>query len=153
MATTRILSTGLLANERPNVIDPYNNGQGTVLYNHNITEVDVVVDEMGGVLITDDPKTATGKMYRYDSLRVEYPTTADNIFSTLLSAKYPANTESKLVNEYQSAMLGLMPETAKSPMRTFCATVWLSAKWWIAIVKPSISLWTYERLYRRFCRG
>lgn len=119
MATTRILSTGLLANERPNVIDPYNNGQGTVLYNHNITEVDVVVDEMGGVSITDDPKTATGKMYRYDSLRVEYPTTADNIFSTLLSAKYPANTESKLENEYQSAMLGLMPETAKKPYEDF----------------------------------
>lgn len=116
---TKILSIGLLAKERPQVIDPYNNGQGTVLYNHNITEVDVVADEMGGVTIATDPKTATGKMFRYDSLRVEYPTTADNIFSTLLSAKYPANTESKLVNEYQSALLGILPETHKKPYEDF----------------------------------
>jgi len=116
---TKILSIGLLSKERPQVIDPYNNGQGTVLYNHNITEVDVVADEMGGVAIATDPKTATGKMFRYDSLRVEYPTTADNIFSTLLSAKYPANTESKLVNEYQSSVLGLLPPEYKKPYEDF----------------------------------
>ncbi|MCX4278717.1 MULTISPECIES: hypothetical protein [Bacteroidales] len=114
-----ILSIGLLSQTRPQVIDPYNNGQGTVLYNHNIVEVDVVEDEMGGVTVTDDPKTATGKRYQYDSLRVEYPTTADNIFSTLLSAKYPANTESKLVNEYQSAVLGLLPDDYKKPYEAF----------------------------------
>jgi len=116
---TKILSIGLLSKERPQVIDPYNNGQGTVLYNHNITEVDVVTDDMGGVAISTDPKTATGKMFRYDSLRVEYPTTADNIFSTLLSAKYPANTESKLVNEYQSSVLGLLPPEYKKPYEDF----------------------------------
>lgn len=114
-----ILSIGLLTQTRPPVIDPYNNGQGTVLYNHNIVEVDVINDEMGGVTITDDPETATGKMYQYDSLRVEYPTTADHIFSTLLSAKYPANTESKLVNEYQSAVLGLLPADYKKPYEDF----------------------------------
>ena len=114
-----ILSTGLLSPTHPQIIDPYNNGQGTVLYNHNIGEVDVIKDEMGGVTIANDPKTATDKMYRYDSLRVEYPTTADNIFSTLLSAKYPANTESKLVNEYQSAVLGLLPAEYKKPYEDF----------------------------------
>ncbi len=114
-----ILSIGLLSPTRPQVIDPYNNGQGTVLYNHNIVEVDVVKDENGGVTITTDPDTATGKMYQYDSLRVEYPTTADNIFSTLLSAKYPANTESKLVNEYQSAELGILPAEYKKPYENF----------------------------------
>lgn len=114
-----ILSIGLLTQTRPPVIDPYNNGQGTVLYNHNIVEVDVIKDEMGGVTITDNPETATGKMYQYDSLRVEYPTTADHIFSTLLSAKYPANTESKLVNEYQSAVLGLLPADYKKPYEDF----------------------------------
>lgn len=116
---TSILSIGLLSKERPQVIDPYNNGQGTVLYNFNIVEVDVKEDEMGGISITSDPKTATGKMFQYDSLRVEYPTTADNIFSTLLSAKYPANTESKLVNEYQSAILGILPATYKKPYEDF----------------------------------
>lgn len=78
-----------------------------------------MVDEMGGVSIATEPNTATGKMFSYDSLRVEYPTTADNIFSTLLSAKYPANTESKLVNEYQSALLGILPATHKKPYEDF----------------------------------
>lgn len=116
---TSILSIGLLSKERPQVIDPYNNGQGTVLYNFNIVEIDVKEDEMGGISITSDPKTATGKMFQYDSLRVEYPTTADNIFSTLLSAKYPANTESKLVNEYQSAVLGILPASYKKSYEDF----------------------------------
>ena len=114
-----ILSIGLLSETRPQVIDPYNNGQGTVLYNHNIVEVDVVKDDMGAITIASDPETATGKMFQYDSLRVEYPTTADNIFKTLLSAKYPANTESKLVNEYQSAILGILPKEYKKPYEDF----------------------------------
>ncbi len=62
---------------------------------------------------------ATGKMFRYDSVRVEYPKTADNIFSTLLTAKYPSKTESKLMNEYQSAMLGLLDESYKKPYEDF----------------------------------
>ena len=69
--------------------------------------------------IVTDEKEATGTMVQYDSLRVEYPKTADNIFSTLLTAKYPAKTESKLVNEYQSAELGLLPEDAKIPYQEF----------------------------------
>ena len=70
-------------------------------------------------LITTDAERATGTMFQYDSVRVEYPKTADNIFSTLLTARYPAKTESKLVNEYQSAMLGLLAESAKSPYENF----------------------------------
>ena len=38
---TSILSKGLLSEQRPQVIDPYNNGQGTFLYNHNIKEVEL----------------------------------------------------------------------------------------------------------------
>lgn len=116
---TNNLSIGLLSNERPQVIDPLNNGQGTFHYNHNITEVLVVREEMGNVTITDNPEKATGKMFRYDSLRVEYPLTADNIFSTLLTAKYPPKTESKLVNEFQSAKLGIAPEEAAKPYEDF----------------------------------
>lgn len=116
---TSILSVGLLAEQRPQVIDPYNNGQGTFLYNHNIKEVEIVADEMGCVHIANDGETPTGTMWQYDSLRVEYPKTADNIFSTLITAKYPAKTESKLVNEYQSAALGLMDESAKKPYEDF----------------------------------
>lgn len=114
-----VLTTGLLAKTKPEVIDSLNNGQGTFLYNHNIKEVKVIADKEGSIEITTDVERATGTMFQYDSVRVEYPKTADNIFSTLLTAKYPAKTESKLVNEYQSAMLGLLAESAKAPMRTF----------------------------------
>lgn len=117
---TNILTIGLLSVERPQVIDPYNNGQGTFLYNFNIKEVEVENTEMGDNGNAETKGKATkSKMWQYDSLRVEYPKTADNIFSTLLTAKYPAKTESKLVNEYQSAMLGLMDESAKKPYEDF----------------------------------
>lgn len=116
---TNALTTGLLAKDKPAVIDDLHNGQGTFLYNHNITEVYVVEDEMGGVEIATDTEAATGKMWQYDSLRVGYPKTADNIFSTLLTAKYPANRENKLVNEYMCAELGIMPESAKQPYTDF----------------------------------
>ena len=114
-----VLTTGLLAKTKPEVIDSLNNGQGTFLYNHNIKEVKVIADKEGGMEITTDAERATGTMFQYDSVRVEYPKTADNIFSTLLTARYPAKTESKLVNEYQSAMLGLLAESAKSPYENF----------------------------------
>lgn len=112
------LTTNLLAKERPAVIDDLNNGQGSFLYNHNIKEVSVE-EKDGNVSVTDDEDKATGKRWQYDSLRVEYPKTADNIFSSLLSAKYPSNTESKLQNEYQSAVLGLLDEEAKQPYVNF----------------------------------
>lgn len=116
---TKVLTTGLLAKEQPAVIDDLNNGQGTFLYNHNIHEVLVIEDEDGNVTVTDDEEAATGSMWQYDSLRVEYPKTADHIFSTLLSAKYPASKESKLQNEYNSAVLHILPNTAKQPYVDF----------------------------------
>lgn len=113
------LQTGLLSKTKPTVIDELNNGQGTFLYNHNIEEVSVVENGDGGIEITQDAETATGTMYRYDSVRVEYPKTADNIFKTLLTAKYPANTESKLLNEYMCAELGILSEEAKMPYKDY----------------------------------
>ena len=119
MEKSNVLVTGLLAKEKPEVFRDLNNGQGTIHYNHNIVEVLVIVDENGNITITDDPEKATGKMWQYDSLRVEYPKTADNVFATLITAKYPANTESKLQNEYNSAVLGILPEEAKAPYIAF----------------------------------
>lgn len=120
---TNVLTKGLLANEMPTVILDLNNGQGSFHYNHNIRKVLVIEDgEMGGgVTITEDENAATGERWQYDSVRVEYPKTADNIFGTLLTAKYSAKIESKLVNEYQSALLGLLPESAKEPYQAFLA--------------------------------
>lgn len=116
---TNVLTIGLLSKTKPEVIDDLKNGQGTFLYNHNIKEVKVIEDKDGGMEITKSAKSATGTMFQYDSVRVEYPKTADNIFSTLLTAKYPTKTESKLVNEYQSAVLGLLAEDAKIPYENF----------------------------------
>lgn len=114
------MSTGLLANERPEVIYDLKNGQGSFMYNHNIEEVSVIKDEMGGITVTtDEDERANAKMFQYDCVRVEYPRTADNIFNTLLTAKYPSNTENKLMNEYQSAMLGLLDESYKKPYEDF----------------------------------
>lgn len=115
---TNVLTTGLLADSKPETIFDLKNGQSTFLYNHNVKEVPVIKDE-NGVTVTTDEKAATGTMFQYDSLRVEYPRTADNIFSTLITSKYPANRESKLVNEYQSAVLGLLDENAKLPYEDF----------------------------------
>lgn len=116
---SNVLTTGLLSKEKPAVIDNLNNGQGTFLYNHNIKEVSVIESKDGGTVITTDTEKATGTMFQYDSVRVEYPKTADNIFSTLLTAKYSTKTENKLVNEYQSAVLGLLAPDAKVPYENF----------------------------------
>lgn len=116
---TNVLTIGLLADEKPKVIYDLYNGQGTFLYNHNIKEVSVIKGDDGSVSIATEKEKATGKMYQYDSVRVEYPRTADNIFSTLLTAKYPAKTENKLLNEYQSAVLGLLDDSFKKPYEDF----------------------------------
>lgn len=113
------LTVGLLAKEAPSVFDDLNNGQGTFLYNFNIRTVFVKEDEYGGVEVVDKKNKSTGTRVQYDSIRVEYPKTADNIFSTLLSSKYSDNTERKMVNEYQSAELGLLHADAKIPYQEF----------------------------------
>lgn len=113
------LTIGLLAKEAPAVFDDLNNGQGTFLYNFNIRTVFVKEDKYGGVEVVDKKNKSTGTRVQYDSIRVEYPKTADNIFSTLLSSKYSANTERKMMNEYQSAELGLLHADAKIPYQEF----------------------------------
>ncbi len=113
------LNCGLLNDIRPEKIQNLNNGQGTFLYNFNIKEVMAVKSENGGIRITTKKKEANATMYQYDSLRVEYPKTADNIFATLLTAKYPSDTESKLLNEYKSAELGLLDNSMKQPYIDF----------------------------------
>ena len=111
MAKTRVLNTGLLSKERPVTIDDLNNGQGTFLYNHKVKEVLIIEDEDGNITVTEDESKATGTGFLYDSCRVEYPKTADNMYGTLLNAKYDSDHQEKLINEYNSAKLGLMDES------------------------------------------
>jgi hypothetical protein len=110
MEKVSVLTTGLLSKEKPIVIDDLKNGQGTFLYNHNIHEVLVIEDADGGITITEDKKKATGKMWQYDSLRVEYPKTRKNMYATLLEARYPQDVQQKLVNYYQAAEMGILED-------------------------------------------
>lgn len=116
-----MIQTGLLSAERPDKILPLGNGQMTVLYNYDIEEVQTVTDERGSIEVvpggSEGQETTT--MYRYSCVRVEYPITADNIFATLLSEKYPAKVERKLANEYESAQLGILPVEHKKPYEDF----------------------------------
>lgn len=113
------LTQNLLAETRPEVIESLNNGQGTVHYNHNIKEVLVKEGEGGSLEVVTEESDATGKMFQYDCLRVEYPTTRNNILATLLNAKYDSNKESKLVNDYQAAQVGILDESYKEPYLAF----------------------------------
>ena len=113
------LTKNLLAEERPEVIENLHNGQGTVHYNHNITEVLVKENEGGGLEIVTDQAEATGVRFQYDSLRVEYPTTRNNILATLINAKYDGNTENKLVNDYNAAQTGILDASAAEPYLAF----------------------------------
>ena len=81
-----VLTTGLLAKTKPEVIDSLNNGQGTFLYNHNIKEVKVIADKEGSIEITTDVERATGTMFQYDSFTAGW-------YGALLSANaiYGAN--------------------------------------------------------------
>lgn len=115
MEKQNVLSVDLVSRERPSVIFELNNGQGSFLFNHNIREVDSTEIENGGF----EDGEVTGKVFVYDSVRCEYPKTADNIFSTLLEAKYSPKRESKLLNEFKSAEFGLLDESFKQPYLDF----------------------------------
>lgn len=94
-----VLSLGLTLNERPATIDDLKNGHGTILYNHNIEEVQEESDGQAAKMV-----------FRYDSLRVEYPITVNNITRTLLDARYPSDVQQKLLNDYQAATLDILDE-------------------------------------------
>lgn len=89
------------------VIDRIN---GTTLYNHNQHFVETT-DEQG-------KKT---KVNEYDSLLVKYPVTANTVLAALLNARYDANMENKLLNDYNAAQLGIEDESKKQPYLDFLA--------------------------------
>ena len=85
METLR-LKTGLISVDKPQVIDDLRNGQSTFNYNHNIKEIEVeqnAGNTEAGEGEGSDPKKV--KSWQYDSLRVEYPRTGNNILETLLT--------------------------------------------------------------------
>lgn len=110
METLR-LKTGLISVDKPQVIDDLRNGQSTFNYNHNIKEIEVeqnAGNTEAGEGEGSDPKKV--KSWQYDSLRVEYHRTGNNILETLLTEKYPQDQQQKLVNDYQAAQLGILED-------------------------------------------
>ncbi len=116
------LSLGLLTEteQKPAVFEDLHNGQQTKLYNHKIKKVWVKYGDQGEVLdIKDEETEGYEQRWQYDSLRVEYPVDADNTFKTLLNAKYGKDKEIQMQNEYQSAVLGILPDSYKEPYEAF----------------------------------
>lgn len=110
METLR-LKTWLISVDKPQVIDDLRNGQSTFNYNHNIKEIEVeqnACNTEAGEGEGSEPKKV--KSWQYDSLRVEYPRTGNNILETLLTEKYPQDQQQKLVNDYQAAQLGILED-------------------------------------------
>lgn len=112
------LSLGLLSERLPETFHDLNNERGSFLYNHNIYQVSVLKDDEAGITVIADDEDAP-KMYRYDSLRCDFAKNADNIFAELLASHYSLEKESKLLNEYNSAEIGLLSEEYKTPYEEF----------------------------------
>ncbi len=97
------LNRRLFLTERPATFARQNDGQETVLYNFNI--------ESGEQNTGEEAKQG----YYYDSLRIGYPLTRNNVFATMLSELYPLQIEMKLQNDYNTAMTGLAGDENKLP--------------------------------------
>lgn len=75
-------------------------GNGSYLYHYNIEEVDRPAQD----------GEAAGKQWQYEEVTVWAPITANKITQKVLTSKWNANYEQKLVNEYNSAQMGLLSE-------------------------------------------
>lgn len=109
MATTT-LQRGLHSDKMQPTFDVIDRINGTTLYNHNQHYVEVE-NEQG-------EKT---KVNEYDSLLVKYPVNANTILAALLNARYDANRENKLLNDYNAAVLGIEDKSKKQPYLDFLA--------------------------------
>ena len=75
-------------------------GNGSYLYRYNIEEVDRPAQE----------GEEAGKQGQYEEVTVWAPITANKITEKVLTSRWDANYEQKLVNEYNSAQMGLLSE-------------------------------------------
>lgn len=117
MDTTIIkLHTGLEADSRPESFVDLGDGKGGFVYNFNVEEQTVPVDPA-----PEEEEAHSVTRYRYDSLTMEAPKTQNHILATLLAERYPADLESKLVNDYNAAREKLLPSSSKDRYLDFLA--------------------------------
>ena len=107
---TDILKIGLISAEVQPTFDNIDRVKGTTLYNFQQQWVEK--EDEGGKKV---------RVNQYNSLLVPYPLTRKHVFQQLITAKYEADDESKLLNDYNAAMLGLEDESKKQPYLDFLA--------------------------------
>ena len=83
---------------KPQVLEAV--GNGSYLYHYDMTEVDRPAQE----------GEAAGKQWQYEEVTVWAPITANKSTEKVLTSRWDANVEQKLVNEYNSAQMGLLNE-------------------------------------------
>ena len=107
---TDILKIGLTSKEVQPTFDNIDRVKGTTLYNFQQQWVE-----------KEDEEGKKVRVNQYNSLLVPYPLTRKHVFQQLITAKYDADDENKLLNDYNSAMLGLEDESKKQPYIDFLA--------------------------------
>ena len=88
----------IYSDKKPSVLEAV--GNGSYLYNYDMTEVDRPAQE----------GKAAGKQWQYEEVTVWAPLSANKITEKVLTSRWDANYEQKLVNEYNSAQMGLLSE-------------------------------------------
>lgn len=107
---TDILKIGLTSKEVQPTFDNIDRVKGTTLYNFQQQWVE-----------KEDEEGKKVRVNQYNSLLVPYPLTRKHVFQQLITAKYEADDENKLLNDYNSAMLGLEDESKKQAYIDFLA--------------------------------
>lgn len=79
-------------------------GNGSYIYRWNIQEIEKPA--------TEESEIPAGNQWRCDEVIVWSPVTANKITEAVITSLWNANYEQKLVNEYNSAKLGLYGSTS-----------------------------------------
>ena len=79
---------------------------GAVVYSFHIAE-----KQVEHVVPTEDgEETTTETHYEYETVRTYLPISSNKLLQAVITDTYPADYEQKLVNEYNSAVMGLYDE-------------------------------------------
>lgn len=83
---------------------------GAVIYSFHIAE-----KQVEQVMPTEDgDETTTETQYDFETVRTYLPISSNKLLKAVITDAYPADYEQKLVNEYNSAVMGLYDEETAS---------------------------------------
>ena len=106
-------------------------GNGAVLYHYNIAEATVPAasdnasdaQKDGASTEDDSEKKEEAKQWECEEVTVWKPITSNRITEAVITDRWPANHEQKLVNEYNAALLGVYgsktSDTAKAKIQAY----------------------------------